>query len=1021
MKYGKIIYTRKENIFTTHSVIGVLNLMNKLKTILIVLFSVCAIAATVCFCAACGNNSDVSYPDYRPVSDENGGGGNEEDPTNARYEISVKSIGGLSMSGVRISLLNASNETVAIGVSINGTVVISTSPAVYTVVIDPASLPEGYYAPEDTILTEAASGTISVVLDTRIINTTASEEYAIGDIMHDFSFADAETGEELVLSSLLSDDSSYKAVVLNFFYISCGPCRAELPAMQQAYTQYSSDVKIIALSNTDSVNAIRRFKTGEDGILSTDISFNMAHDGMGLTGLFSVTSFPTTVVIDRYGMVAFIDSGSMPQASQWSSMFAYYTSSTYTQDGSNGGGDEDPDDPDDDIKVDIPNVEMPASSVIEAAVAGEGFTFEFFPELDPEDAVYSWPFLAGEENGRGYMYPANSVRKDDGTKINNSYSIIYSNITMKAGDMLSFDYNVNTEDGYDYLYVFIDRDLIARYTGDSNGWTNSGNVFFATKTGTFELAFAYLKDEADSDDTVDDIVRVRELTIINAENVEEPTDAITAAVSGDSIQGASYINVIAPAPDDDHGYYYVEVDGRRQVLVADFLHYTTWADFRDLPRISNAMGISESAIYSFIIANYSSSDNSVYTLDGINYTSTVVDTYYMQLFSETGYVPVNNALKKMLDSFAKQYSADSEIHGEYYENQWLEFCYYFMHYGAAHEEGAVCWETYDPVAATHWYNAPTIDVSGLYNADGSIKVSADDNVDSTITGTATVLSGVQSNAGARALFTPKTSGVYLIKTLMDNTNVGQGPSVGIFDHKEEVNYFTTYHPYNYDYFGLGSVDVDGDGIYDVDSRFDGQVWVYYYFEANTTYCLRFGYFSAGTVGEYDYGIQYLGETYSVLFNASILGDGTWTDVNTYTAIPVILNAIDNKYYHDNGGEYGSVVYFDFIHGTYMDNTNKSLEHMIKNGLFNLTDIGGEDYTDDIMYYYNLSIQGKNKGDLEYGLVEATADLVTLMNLMLEQRLGSENGASTGFWLSACAYYQEFGPDQVYPWDVLRNG
>lgn len=997
--------------------------MNKLKTILIVLFSVCAIAATVCFCAACDNNSDASYPNYRPVSDEIGGGGEEEDPTNARYEISVKSIGGLSMSGVRISLLNASNETVAIGISINGSVVISTTPAIYTVVVDPASLPDGYHVPEDTIKTEAASGTVSVVLNTEIINTTATEKYQLGDIMHDFVFADAETDEELKLSSLLSDNSSYKAVVLNFFYINCAPCRAELPAMQQAYSQYSNDVKVIALSNTDSASAIRRFKTGEDGILSTDISFNMVYDGMDLTGLFSVTSFPTTVVIDRYGMIALIESGSMPQASQWSSMFAYYTSSTYTQDGTNNGGDEDPDNPDnpdDGTKVDIPDVEMPASSVIEAAVSGEGFTFEFFPELDPVDAVYSWPFLVGEENGRGYMYPANSVRKDDGTKINNSYSIIYSNITMKAGDMFSFEYNVNVEDGFDYLYVFIDRDLIASYTGNSNGWTNSGNIFFATKTGTFELAFAYLKDDADSDATIDDTVRVRELSIINAENVEEPTDVITAAVSGDSIKGADYIDVIAPDPDDDHSYYYVEVDGRRHVLVADLLHYTTWADFRELPRVSNAMGISESSIYNFIVSNYSSNDNSVYTLDGINYTSTVVDTYYMQLFSETGYIPVNNALKKMLDSFAKQYSTDSEIHSEYYENQWLEFCYYFMHYGAAHENNSVCWETYDPVAATHWYNAPTIDVSGLYNTDGSIKVSANDNEDSTITGTATILSGVQSNAGARALFTPKTSGVYLIKTLMSNTNEGTGPSVGIFNHKEDVNYFTTYHPYNYDYFGLGSVDSDGDGVFESNSRFDGQVWVYYYFEADTTYCLRFGYFTAGTVGEYDYGIQYLGETYSVLFNASILGDGTWTDVNTYTAIPVILNPNDNKYYFDDDGEYGSVVYFDFVHGTYMDNTNKSLEHMIKNGLFNLTDIGGEDYTEDIMYYFNLSIEGKDKGDLEYGLVEASSDLVTLMNLMLEQRLGSENGASTGFWLSACAYYQEFGPDKVYPWDVLRN-
>ena len=44
-----------------------------------------------------------------------------------------------------------------------------------------------------------------------------------------------------------------------------------------------------------------------------------------------ITGYPTTVVIDRYGTVAFIHTGMMTETEEFSKVFAYFTSEDYEQ------------------------------------------------------------------------------------------------------------------------------------------------------------------------------------------------------------------------------------------------------------------------------------------------------------------------------------------------------------------------------------------------------------------------------------------------------------------------------------------------------------------------------------------------------------------------------------------------------------------------------------------------------------------------------------------------------------------
>lgn len=54
-------------------------------------------------------------------------------------------------------------------------------------------------------------------------------------------------------------------------------------------------------------------------------------DNIGLTSNFGVTAFPTTVVIDRYGLIAFKSSGSEPTLEFWTSLFSEFTADDYSQ------------------------------------------------------------------------------------------------------------------------------------------------------------------------------------------------------------------------------------------------------------------------------------------------------------------------------------------------------------------------------------------------------------------------------------------------------------------------------------------------------------------------------------------------------------------------------------------------------------------------------------------------------------------------------------------------------------------
>jgi len=115
-----------------------------------------------------------------------------------------------------------------------------------------------------------------------------------GEAAPNFQLRDIE-GRMVALSDLRG-----KVVLLNFWATWCGPCRVEMPAMEQLYRTYSrKDFEILAVSTDPQGVAVTRPFQQEH-----HLSFPILHDAEYRVGLtYGARSLPMTFMVDRQGVV----------------------------------------------------------------------------------------------------------------------------------------------------------------------------------------------------------------------------------------------------------------------------------------------------------------------------------------------------------------------------------------------------------------------------------------------------------------------------------------------------------------------------------------------------------------------------------------------------------------------------------------------------------------------------------------------------------------------------------------------
>ncbi len=97
-----------------------------------------------------------------------------------------------------------------------------------------------------------------------------------------------------------------KPVLVNFWFPSCPPCRAEMPDLQAAYEKYGDDVAFIGVQQL----GLDSPEDGEAFLSELQITYpNMPDIGSTVQFGYEVFSFPTTVFLDKNHDIARVWTG----------------------------------------------------------------------------------------------------------------------------------------------------------------------------------------------------------------------------------------------------------------------------------------------------------------------------------------------------------------------------------------------------------------------------------------------------------------------------------------------------------------------------------------------------------------------------------------------------------------------------------------------------------------------------------------------------------------------------------------
>ena len=614
--------------------------MKKLRKSLALILAVLMLLATLAACNP-GNGPDETTGETTQTitPDETKPGSTE---AKAEYSITVKSAGGLMLSGVNVyvytddtleDLVNYAT-TDALGVA---KITLKKSDK-YVAVL--SGMPEGYKTEVCYPLTGTAT---EITLTSAVIENTdhSGKSYQLGDVMRDFSVVDTD-GNTQKLSELLK---TKKMVLINFWYTTCSWCVKEFPYMDAVYQQYKDEIEIVALNHStlsgDSEEGIKKFKDnfyadyvgeGAEG----GLSFPMAKDYTNMGPAFNIEGYPTSVLVDRYGVICMIEAGGIVSDAPFVAMFEHFTAENYEQKLFHSL--------DELMPAEKPTVSMPSSDEI-AGVFNQGdITVTYRPETEDENAEMYWPFIIKEKDGEKVIVPANSGK-------DNSFSIMYADVTMKAGEALAFDYWASCEQGADLLYLLVDAKDIYQISGESDKW-NTCFTYVAQKDGTYEVAFCYTKD---SSDTVgDDTVYLKNLRVVKESEINVPTYIPRYAATDRAADGFGYETYITPVFNEADGLWHVG-DQNGPILLVDLMKAT---QFSNLPIYTHAY-------------------NGQIEIDGVNYYEELVEyCNYASNSAIYGLCSVNAELKDLLEKVALAIGLETDN-----PNQWLQMCSYYDAYG----------------------------------------------------------------------------------------------------------------------------------------------------------------------------------------------------------------------------------------------------------------------------------------------------------------------------------------------------
>ena len=296
-------------------------------------------------------------PDAEPATTA----GNADVPVT--YTVQVKNQGGLFLPNVGVYIYedNTLGELVWFAKTDDSGKMTFTDKASDSYVAVLADVPTGYAVEQMYPITGEL--TEIILSAAQMSEVTEDVTYKLGDMMMDFTVEDAE-GDTYTLSKLLEQK---KAVVLNFWYTTCGPCKAEFPFLQEAYEKHKDNIAVLAMNPVNTAEEVAQFQK------EMGLTFPMMACDPLWADMMQITAYPTTVVVDRYGNITLIHKGSIDSTKMFEDVFTYFTAEDYQQK----------------IIQDIKDLETEAEEGTEENPVEIGGVLSFEVTVKPGETVYS--------------------------------------------------------------------------------------------------------------------------------------------------------------------------------------------------------------------------------------------------------------------------------------------------------------------------------------------------------------------------------------------------------------------------------------------------------------------------------------------------------------------------------------------------------------------------------------------------------------------------------------------------------
>ena len=545
------------------------------------------------------------------------------------YTVFVKTQGGMALSEIDVAVYSDDAHTNLLDyktTDAEGKATLSLDAAdSYYIVLSGA--PKGYVV-KDNYSFEGT--TANIVLESALITgeDISTAQLKLGDVMYDFTVTTPD-GTKVTLSEVLKEK---KLVVLNFWYTTCSWCVTEFPIMAEAYEKHKDNVEVIALNPMgEGSAAVQSFKE------QYKLPFPTAECPTSWSNVFSIQGYPTTIMIDQYGVICVVESGAVTSLRPWISAFEHFTADNYEQKlCANGVSD---------LVTQIkPTYEMPKVEDIAATINKGDIKVNYRAE-EGDAAEYTWPFVIGEKNGEKCIYASNKGIED-------SYAILYADVELKKGQAVGFDYLSSCEYSNDALVVIVNDKESNQITGwsEKETWQSCYPVV-ADEDGTYEVAFCFLKDESTNEG--DDTVYIRNLRVVDEEDIDTATYLPReAAVTKDDGATYKYVDIEYNSKD---GYYHVG-SKNGPLLLAGLTSYTQFNE--------------EQTVYEMIYA-----DGTFMVGDKDRFEDLEQYANYASNARPIGLCPVTKDLKGLLEEFAKQYGFEDS------DKEWMKICKYYAAYG----------------------------------------------------------------------------------------------------------------------------------------------------------------------------------------------------------------------------------------------------------------------------------------------------------------------------------------------------